>query len=300
MRKIDYCLWFDTQAEEAAEFYTSVFNDTKMGKVTRYANAGQEIHGKPAGSVLTVEFDVFGQHFVALNGGPAFTLNPSISFFVNLDTPDEVDALWQKLSEGSTNTLMPLDTYPFSERYGWLQDKFGVSWQISVAAQSEQKLVPSLLFVGDKAGKAEEAMNFYSSVFKDAHVDSVYHYEEGQEPNTPEMVMYGDMTIEGQKLAAMDSADEHSFTFNEGVSLVVNCETQEEIDYYWEKLSAVPEAEACGWLKDKYGVSWQITPTIFNEFADQGEAADRMMEVMLHMKKLDIAKLKAAYEGREG
>lgn len=299
MSKIDYCLWFDTQAEDAAEFYASVFDDTKMGRVTRYANAGQEIHGKPAGSVLTVEFDIFGQHFVALNGGSNFTINPSISFFVNLETPEEVNALWEKLSDGSQKVLMPLDTYDFSERYGWLQDKFGVTWQISVAAQNDQKLVPSLLFVDDKVGKAEEAMNFYATVFKNAHVDNVYHYEEGQEPNTPEMVMYGDMTIEGQKLAAMDSAIDHDFTFNEAVSLVVNCETQEEIDYYWEKLSAVPEAEQCGWLKDKYGVSWQITPTILNEFADQGEAADRMMAALLQMKKLDIAKLKAAYEGTE-
>lgn len=299
MPKIDYSLWLDTQAEEAAEFYTSVFTDSKMGKIAHYANAGQEVHGKPAGSVLTAEFDIHGQHFMALNGGPNFTINPSISFFVNLDTPEEVDALWAKLSQGSDTVLMPLDTYDFSERYGWLQDKFGLSWQISVAAQTEQKIVPSLLFVGDKAGKAEEAMNFYASVFKGAHVDNVYRYGEDQAPNTPEMVMYGDMTMEGQKLAVMDSADEHAFTFNEAVSFMVNCETQAEIDYYWEKLSAVPEAEQCGWLKDKYGVSWQITPTILNEFADQGEAADRMMAVFMNMKKIDIAALKAAYDGKD-
>lgn len=299
MSKIDYCLWFDTQAEEAAEFYASVFEGSKMGKVAHYPGVGQEVHSKPEGSVMTVEFDIFGQHFMALNGGPNFTMNPSISFFVNLDTPDEVDALWQKLSEGSDKVLMPLDMYLFSERYGWLQDKYGVSWQISVAAQNEQKLVPSLLFVGDKAGKAEEAMNFYASVFKNAHVDNVAHYEEGYEPNTPDMVMYGDMTIEGQKLAAMDSADEHDFNFDESVSFLVNCETQEEIDYYWEKLSAVPESEQCGWLKDKYGVSWQITPTIMNDFADQGEATNRMMAAFMDMKKIDIAALKAAYEGGE-
>lgn len=297
MNKITTNLWFDNQAEKAAKFYTSLF-DGKLGKTVHYAEAGQEIHGQKPGSVMTVEFEICGQEFIGLNGGPIFEFNPSISFFVNLETKEEVDELWDKLAADSTKVLMPLDTYPFSDRYGWVQDKFGVSWQVSVAAQTEQKLVPSLLFVGEKAGKAEEAMNFYASVFKNAHVDNAYHYEAGQEPNTPEMVMYGDVTLEGQKFSAMDSADErHDFTFNEAISFIINCETQDEIDYYWEKLSAVPEAEQCGWLKDKYGVSWQVVPTILNEFADKGEKAERMMNALFQMKKLDIAELKRAYDG---
>lgn len=160
MNKIVPNLWFNTQAEEAANFYVSVFKDSKLGKISYYGNVGQEIHGMPAGTVLTAEFQIAGQTFLALNGGPAFQ-------------------------------------------------------------------------------------------------------------------------------------------FNEAVSFVVYCATQEEIDYYWEKLSANPKAEQCGWLKDKYGVYWQIVPDSLDKmFTDQNtQKSDRVMAALLKMKKLDMAKLKEAYEG---
>jgi predicted 3-demethylubiquinone-9 3-methyltransferase (glyoxalase superfamily) len=164
MQKITPFLWFDNQAEDAAKFYTSIFKDSKIGRILRYGEEVAKVSasGQPAGSVLTIEFEIEGQKFVALNGGP-------------------------------------------------------------------------------------------------------------------------------------------QFQFNESISFVVNCETQKEVDYYWQKLSANGgEESACGWLKDKFGVSWQITPTVLIDMLHDKDAAkaERVMHAMLQMKKIDIAELKAAYDGK--
>ena len=121
MQKITPCLWFDSNAEEAAKFYTSIFKNSKIGKTSRYGKEGYEIHGKPEESVLTVEFELNGQTFTALNGGPAFKFNEAISFQVHCQTQDEVDYYWEKLSKGGDEK---------AQQCGWLKDKYGVSWQI--------------------------------------------------------------------------------------------------------------------------------------------------------------------------
>ena len=210
--------------------------------------------------------------------------------------------LWQSLSAGGT-ALMELGSYPFSEWYGWIQDKYGVSWQVMFMGEREiyQSIIPTLMFVGGNAGKAEEAINFYASVFRDAKVGGIMRYEKGEEPDTEGTIKYSRLVLEGQEFAAMDSAYKHDFAFNEAISLMVHCADQEEIDYYWDKLSAVPESEQCGWLKDKYGLSWQIVPDAMDEMMAEGtpEQIDRVTEAFLPMKKLDIAKLQAAYEGNQ-
>lgn len=298
MQKIVPNIWLATQAVEAAQFYTSTFKNSKILNEVDYTEVGQDIHGQEPGSAMTVDLEIEGYQFVLLNGGPIFSPNPSISFFVNCESKDEVSRLWDTLSEGG-KVLMPLNTYPFSEWYGWVEDKFGVSWQVALADGSIAKVVPSLMFVGDNVGKAEEAVNYYVSVFHDAEAKSFFRYEAGQEPDRAGTIAYADFMLEGQSFAAMDSARMHDFAFSEGLSLIVNCETQEQIDYYWDKLSAVPEAEQCGWLKDKYGVSWQITPTGFNEMMKDPSSpgAKRAMEAMFKMKKLDIAELEKAFNG---
>jgi len=121
MQKISPCLWFDDQGEEAAKFYTSIFKDSKMGDVTRYGKEGYEIHGRQEGTVMTVEFEIEGQKFLALNGGPIFKFNEAISFQVYCETQEEVDYYWEKLSEGGDEK---------AQQCGWLKDKYGVSWQI--------------------------------------------------------------------------------------------------------------------------------------------------------------------------
>ena len=298
MQRIVPNIWLNDTAEEAANFYMSAFEDTHILTTARYSGIGKEQHGHNAGDVLTIDLQVEDTRFLLLNGGPLFQPNPSISFYVHCKDADEVNKLWEKLSDGG-EVRMPLDTYPFNERFGWVSDKFGVNWQLMVEANGDaEKIVPCLLFTKDHAGKAEEAMNFYTSVFPDSKVGMVAHYGADQAPEKEGTVSYGEFRILGDRMAAMDSAREHEFTFNEGVSLIVECETQEEIDKYWEELSAVPEAEACGWLKDKYGVSWQISPKIMDEMLENGtpEQIDRVFAAFMPMKKIDIATIQRAYD----
>lgn len=297
-QKITPFLWFDNQAEEAVNFYTSIFNNSKVGNVSRYDEASAQASGQSAGSLLTVEFEIAGYKFVGLNGGPVFKFTPAISFFVNCKTADEVQNLWDKLSVGG-KTLMPLDSYFFSEKYGWVEDKFGVSWQLILSqGESEQKIIPSMMFVGDGCGRAKEAIDFYTSLFGNSTVISTFPYGAGQEPDKEGTLAYADFKLEGQLFAAMDSAHEHRFTFNEAVSFMVNCNTQEEVDYFWARLSAVPESEQCGWLKDKFGVSWQIVPVaLFKLMSDPDPVkSQRVTQAMLQMKKIDIKALEKAYE----
>ena len=129
MQKITPFLWFDNQAEEAANFYVSVFTNSRIGNTTRYGTEGYEIHRMPAGTVMTAELIIKGFKFVGLNGGPVFKFTPAVSFLVACDTKEEVDALWGELSRGGS-ALMELGEYPFSEWYGWVQDRYGLSWQV--------------------------------------------------------------------------------------------------------------------------------------------------------------------------
>ncbi len=187
---------------------------------------------------------------------------------------------------------MKLGTYPFSEYYGWVQDKFGFSWQLmsnKPAGDKRPKIVPSLMFTQDKLGKAEEAMKFYTSVFKDSEIsNNLNRYPAGMKPDREGKIMYADFRLFNEWFAVMDSGvDGQDFTFTPAISLAVTCDNQAEIDDYWGKLSAVPEAEQCGWLQDKYGVSWQVSPANIEELLKLPGAFKRMM----NMKKLDIEKL---------
>ncbi len=299
MQKITPHLWFDKEAKEAAEFYAAVFPDSAVTHVS-------SIHDTPSGDVDIVSFKVWGYSFMAIGAGPIFKINPSISFMVNFDPSqdasarEKIDEIWTKLSEGG-KVLMPLDKYPFSERYGWIQDKYGVSWQLILtnpAGEPRPPIIPSLLFVTPGCDKAEEATDFYLSVFKDSKRGTMARYPAGMEPNKEGSVMFTDFQLLGQWFTAMDgSSSMHQFAFNEAVSLVVTCDTQEEIDYYWEKLSAVPESEQCGWLKDKYGLSWQIVPSAMDRMMAEGtpDQIARVTQAFLKMKKFDIAELEKAY-----
>jgi predicted 3-demethylubiquinone-9 3-methyltransferase (glyoxalase superfamily) len=301
MQKITPHLWFDNEAREAAEFYTSLFPDSKVTHITT-------LHDTPSGDTDIVSFELAGQSFMAISAGPLFKFNPSVSFFVNFDPSrdkdarNNLDSLWERLSQGGT-ALMPLEKYPFSEHYGWVQDKYGLSWQLILTdPEGEERpfIVPSLMFVGDVAGRAEEAINHYLSVFKNSKIGTIIHYGAGQEPDKEGTVMFADFMLEGQWFAAMDSAHEHNFGFNEAISFLVDCDSQAEIDTYWERLSVVPEAEQCGWLKDKSGLSWQISSAALREMLTKGTRAqiDRVTQAFLPMKKLDVAELQKVYEGK--
>lgn len=293
--KIIPFLWFNGQAEEAVEFYMGVFPNASI----LFLNKWPEESSFPSNNVHSVAFSLEGMHFCAFDAGPAFHFNPSISFFINCETEDEVDRYWDLLSDGG-GFLMPLDEYPFSPQYGWLIDRFGISWQIILAEEMpDQKIFPSLMYVGDQVGKAREAMQLYTSIFENSAIRSIFPYGPDAAPNQPEYVAFGDFTLSGQLFASMDSALDHEFAFSEAISLYVNCEDQAEIDRYWEAFTRNGEESMCGWLKDPYGVSWQIVPRFFWDAFEQGDSdrIQRMMDALQHMRKLDAATLKAAYDG---
>jgi predicted 3-demethylubiquinone-9 3-methyltransferase (glyoxalase superfamily) len=308
--RIAPCIWFDDAAEAAATFYTDLFPDARILATSRYPKGFDNPAGKPRGSVVTVEFEIAGVHFTALNGGPHLRPNPSISCILNFDPSrdpkarENLDATWAALSEGG-RALMPLDAYPFSPRYGWTTDRFGVSWQLILSDPSGDPrpfVVPSLLFTGAVAGRAEEAIAFYTSVFEDSRTGLVARYGEGQAPDVPGTIMYADFMLDGQWLAAADSAQAHAFAFDEGVSLQVLCDSQAEVDRFWSKLSEGGEEGVCGWLKDGFGVSWQVVPTRLIEMmtagAADGAGYERAFREMLGMKKLDLGKLESAFSAR--
>jgi len=293
VQKITPHLWFDREAKEAAELYTRAIPNSRITRVTT-------LRDTPSGDCDLVWFQLAGQPFAAISAGPMFKFNPSVSFHVRCSTKGEVDALWARLSEGG-KVLMPLDVYPFSERFGWAQDRFGLSWQVIYTGGGElrQRIVPALMFVGAVCGKAEEAINFYASAFNAAPPQVLARYGKGAEPDQEGTVQFAQFTLLGQEFAAMDSARDHKFAFNEAISFLVPCDTQQEIDALWQKLSADPGAEQCGWLKDKYGLSWQIAPTILNELMsspDQQQVA-RVTQALLKMKKFNVAELQRAAAG---
>jgi predicted 3-demethylubiquinone-9 3-methyltransferase (glyoxalase superfamily) len=294
------CLWFDDQAEDAARFYTSVFSDAETGRVSRYGKEGFEYHQKPEGSTLSVDFKLSGQQFIALNGGPIFKINPSISIFANCGSQEETEAVWAKLLPGA-KILMPLDKYDWSEKYGWLEDKFGLSWQIMTGTKDDtkQKFTPCLMFVNDQVGRAEEAIKHYTSIFPDSEIRGILKY--GPDGHDREdYVKHAQFSLNGYELMAMDSGLEHEFGFNEAISFVITCQDQEEVDFYWQNLTHQGQESQCGWLKDKFGVSWQVVPKVLQEMlADNDpEKTERVTKAFFPMKKLEIDPLIKAYEGK--
>ncbi len=291
MQKITPFLWFDKEAGEAAKLYAALFKDSKVKDVTT-------LRGTPSGTVEIVAAKLAGQGFSLMSAGPFFKFTPAVSFLVACETKEEVDVLWKTLSEKG-KAVIELGEYPFSERYGWVQDRYGLSWQVMHMGGRaiKQKITPTLMFTGRQCGKAEEAVKLYTSVFDNAEIGDILRYGKNEEPDKETSVKHASFTLAGQGFAAMDSAHVKGVSFNEAISFVVSCETQEEIDHYWKKLSADPAAEQCGWLKDRYGLSWQVVPSVLNGMLRDKDTkkADRVTEAFLKMKKFDIAALNKAY-----
>ncbi len=292
MQKITPHLWFDTQAKEAAEFYATAFPDSSVDRVN-------VLHNTPSGDAHTVAMHIMGVEFAMISAGPYFKLNPSVSYLVACQSKEEVQAIWDKLADGGM-ALMELGEYPFSAWYGWIQDKFGVSWQVMWMGEREisQRIIPTLMFIGDNCGKAEEAVSFYTSVFHETSIGDTMRYEKGEGPDKVGTIKHMLFALEGLQFAIMDSAYDHQFAFNEATSFIIHCQTQEEIDYYWEKLSSNPESEQCGWLKDKFGLSWQVTPLALQGMLEDSNPArvEAVTQAFLKMKKFDIAALQQAYD----
>lgn len=268
--KITPCLWYNGTAEEAANLYCSVFSDVKI----------------TARSPFVVALNVSGQSITLLDGGPMYQPNPSISFFYICETEKELLAAWNAFTKEG-KIMMPLDAYHWSKKFGWVTDKFGVSWQLSLDGMEDvgQKVTPCLMFAGDQCGRAEEALQFYSKVFKISKTDGILYGE------NKKLVQHAQFSLLGQKFMVMDSAEPHDFNFSEGVSLTIHCETQDEIDYYWNTFTEGGRESMCGWLKDKFGVSWQVIPTILDSIMKDPQKAGKAAKAFMAMRKLDIEQI---------
>lgn len=291
-------LWFDKNAENAVSFYTSLFPNSKINSVSRFGKEGFEHHGMPEGTVMTMSFELNGQKFLALNGGPIFKFNESVSFFVYCESEKQINSLYKKLSEnGQVN--MPLDKYDWSEKYAWVKDRFGVSWQLDISKNnSDQKIVPSLLFVNEKFPRVKEAVNHYTKIFPNSQ--KIFEAPNPPMKNvTEETLAFAQYSLSGNIFNAISGQGQHNFDFNEAVSFIINCETQEEVNYFWEKLTEGGKESMCGWLKDKFGVSWQVIPTEMFKYLNGSdkEKSSRALNAMFQMKKIEIEKLEKAYNG---
>lgn len=275
-KQITPCIWYNNQAKEAASLYCSVFEKSKI----------------TAESPYVTEIEASGQKIILLDGGPQYKPNASISFYYNCENEKELELIWNAFArEGKV--MMPLDKYPWSDRYGWISDKFGVSWQLALGktGAAGQKITPSLLFTGEEYGRADEAIQLYSSIFENVEVDGILRFGANEAPDVEGKVKHAQIAIDGQVFMIAESAGQHNFTFSEGVSFTVYCETQEEIDHYWYKLTENGEESMCGWLKDKFGVSWQIIPTMLGKIMSDPAKAGKAAQAFMSMRKLNIEQI---------
>jgi len=275
------CILYNGDARKSADFYCNIFD----GKVT-------------VDNQVVINIELFGQKIMLLNG-PEQDKNPSISFMVICDTEDEVQKYWDQLQEGG-KALMALDSYPWSKKYGWIQDQYGVSWQLFLGEKAnDQKLVPTLMFMHENNGKSVEAMEFYTRTFPNSSIGNISKYKDGGESGEdPEYVMHAHFSINDYNLFCMDSSHDHQFDFNQGISMVVMTKDQEETDYFWNSLSAEGGSqEVCGWLKDKYGLSWQVFPEKASELVNDPdkEKSQKVLQAIMKMKNIIIKDLEEAY-----
>ena len=268
--KIIPSIWFDDNAKEAFDFYTDVFPKSSVIK----------------DSPVVVEANILGLDFIGINGGPIFKPNPTISYMGVFEKKEELDSAWKKLLDGG-KVLMPLDKYPFSEHYGFITDKYGNSWQLyfgKLADTNGQAIVPTIMFCNKQQGNCSAALEFYADLFPDYHKQGAMEYPDGPAKG---QIMHAQFVANGVTIAAMDSGVPQSFNFNEANSFTITCKDQDEIDYYWNKITLEGAESQCGWCKDKFGMSWQIVPKEISKLLKSPEAN----QALLKMKKIVISEL---------
>ncbi|QOI97528.1 MAG: VOC family protein [Flammeovirgaceae bacterium] len=268
------CLWFNNNAHKAAEFYCSAFPGSAILKK----------------SALATTFITGGTKFMALNGGPSFSVNSAISYYVYCGSETEINRLYHLLSTDG-DILMPLGKYDWSENYAWIRDRFGVNWQLDVdAINSHQKIVPSLLFANAKSSLVKRALNHYTGIFSNSTVllEAPYPPHAKQPEGT---LLFAQVKLNNFIINAMSSSLPHDADFAEGNSFVIECNDQQEIDYYWNRLTEGGRESMCGWLKDTFGVSWQVVPAVLDSLMSDEKRSGRVMQAFLKMKKFNIKQL---------
>ncbi len=265
--------WFDQNAKEAMQFYCSTFKESLITEEND----------------VVVCAEIYGFSLIGINGGPIFKANPSISLMLFYQDKIELDQVWEKLSEQG-QVLMPLQQYPWSEHFGWVQDKYGFSWQLNLGDLQEvgqQKVIPNFMFSGHTLGKCKKALEFYQDLFRDMHVQGI-QYQDAESLSTH--VKHCQFSVHDLIFMARDGDTTQDFTFNEAISMVIECRDQAEIDYYWDKITENGTENRCGWCKDQFGVSWQIVPENMGQILKQhGKAQLRLMS----MNKIIIDQLLA-------
>lgn len=293
MRTLTPNIWFAGDAEDAAALYSRVLPATRVGPTDRYPTEGLLPFQEPlAGTVLTTRLEGPGCDLVLINAGPEFRPTPASSFTVTFGAADDADAVAaldtaaEALADGG-RVLMPLQQYPFSDRYTWVEDRYGVSWQLTVAfpdAPDEPSIVPTLLFGGPAQDRAAEAITEWTALLPGSEIVRTVPYDEATGPAAAGAVMFGEVRLADQRVYVMDAGSAQDTSFTPAVSYQLACPDQAEIDRLWAALSTVPEAEQCGWCVDRFGVSWQIVPANMDELMARPHA----FEHMLGMTKLVI------------
>lgn len=306
-------IWCNADAPNVAEAMVEAFSAGAWGSATSevrfsYPTEGLLAFQEPfAGQPLTIQVTITGPtgdpyDVILINAGEAFGITHGVSFILNFDPlmfPGEnleaqtqtareaLNAQWSRL-EATGDVIMPLGEYPMSPLYGWVSDAHGVTWQLILTdphGEPRPFITPSLMFSGSAQNRALEALKLYSSLLPGSRLGNIVAYESQVGPAEIGSLMFGDCQVGGSWLAAMDSAVDQPSAFTPGLSLQLICDTQEEIDRLWETLSHVPEAEQCGWLEDRFGVSWQVTPDHIEELLANPGAYLALMD----MKKIIIA-----------
>lgn len=278
-KHISTCIWINHPLKTATEFYSGILHDVYLMSESPFITG----------------LNISGTRITLMNGGSAHAPTPAISLFYIVESKDEFDFVFKHLSAGG-EILMPVDTYPWSERYAWFNDKFGVSWQLSVdkIEQTGQRLTPFLTFTGPNFGKGHRALDIYKNLFPDFKLDGIASYPVEMGVELENKILHTQFAVNGTKLMLSENNLPHSFSFTEGVSFMLMCDNQDEIDFYWSKLSKNGEEGRCGWLKDEFGVSWQILPSILGSLMKDQQKIEAVSNAFMQMKKLDIAALQMA------
>lgn len=263
------CFWFESDSAGAAALYLQAFD------------GGRIIETTPMSTV----WELYGRRLMGINGGPRYRPNGALSLFVQRSTEAEVRSAFELLARDGT-VHMPLSVKEWSPLYGWVEDRYGVHWQIAQGRvdAADFTVMPALTFFGARAGRALEALELYTGIFSSSSVDERHVGEDGR-------LMFAVAHLAGQTLAFMDGPESQEIPFSEGASLSVACETQEEIDYFWDALVKGGQESRCGWLVDRFGVSWQVVPSILGELMSNPARAQRVVAAFMPMNKLDLETL---------
>ena len=295
-------IWCRRNAQQMGEFYSSILPEARAQIASRYPSTGlAEFQHGFEGEPLTVALHIGEYEIVLINAGDEFRPGPALSFMLNFDPAmfgeDEAAAraqlgnIWRELADGGTER-MPLGEYPFSKRYGWVEDRFGVNWQLMLTnpeGEPRPFVIPALMFNGREHSVAAEATDFYVSLFAGvpggAAAANRQVYGERTGTAGPESLAFGEFRVGDQWFMASDNGSGVDHAFSCGVSLEVRCAGQYEIDRLWSALSNNAHAEQCGWAEDRFGVAWQIVPDNMDELMQRPGAFEHLMS----MKKLVIA-----------